>query len=70
MSYSAVPSFIKRLRDLPGTSAKVLEFIILSATRCGEAVGARWEEFDLEKAVWTIPASRMKAGKPHRIPLT
>jgi integrase len=69
MAYTAVPFFVERLRDLPGTSAKALEFIILTCTRCGEAVGARWEEFDLDNAVWTIPGNRMKAGRPHRVPL-
>ena len=47
-----------------------LEFAILTACRSGEVLGARWEEIDLDKAVWTIPASRMKAGKEHRVPLS
>ena len=47
-----------------------LEFIILTATRSGEVRGATWSEVDFETAVWTIPASRMKAGKEHRVPLT
>lgn len=40
------------------------------AARAGEALGARWEEFDLERAVWTVPATRMKAGREHRVPLS
>ena len=47
-----------------------LEFLILTATRSAEARGARWEEIDLYAGVWTIPASRMKMGKPHRVPLS
>ncbi len=47
-----------------------LEFLVLTAVRSGEARGARWDEIDLEAAVWTIPASRMKAGREHRVPLS
>ena len=47
-----------------------LMFLVLTATRSGEARGANWSEIDLEAATWEIPASRMKAGKPHRIPLS
>jgi integrase len=47
-----------------------LEFAILTAARSGEVLGARWEEFDLDRAVWTLPARRMKAGREHRVPLS
>ncbi|AUW57090.1 integrase [Sphingobium sp. SCG-1] len=47
-----------------------MEFLILTATRSGETRLAQWNEFDLEKAEWIVPASRMKAKKPHRIPLS
>jgi integrase len=47
-----------------------LEFAILTACRSGEVRGARWDEFDLDNAIWTIPASRMKAKKEHRVPLS
>jgi integrase len=46
-----------------------LEFLILTATRTGEVLNAKWDEFDIENKVWTIPAERMKAGKVHRVPL-
>lgn len=46
------------------------EFLVLTATRSAEAREASWDEFDLDKAVWTIPASRMKAKKEHRVPLS
>jgi integrase len=48
----------------------VFEFMVLTATRSGEARGAEWSEVDLDNAVWTIPAGRMKAKKPHRVPLS
>ena len=46
------------------------EFLILTACRSGEVRGARWEEIDADAATWTIPASRMKAGRKHRVPLS
>jgi integrase len=52
------------------TAALALEFTILTAARSGEVLGARWDEFDLERAVWTVPARRMKAGREHRVPLS
>ena len=47
-----------------------MQFLILTAARTSEVRGARWEEFDLENLVWNLPASRMKAGRPHRVPLS
>ncbi|MFZ2996191.1 tyrosine-type recombinase/integrase [Sphingobium sp.] len=63
------------IRTIQGSGAGVatklaFELLVLTATRSGEAREARWEEFDMEKKVWTIPASRMKAKKEHKIPLT
>ena len=51
-------------------AARALEFLILTAGRSGEALGARWEEIDFANATWTIPASRMKAKREHRTPLS
>ena len=45
-----------------------LEFVALTVARSGEVRGARWEEVDLEAATWTVPADRMKASRPHRVP--
>ena len=50
-------------------SPLALEFLILTAARTNEIIGAKWAEIDLEKKVWTVPASRMKVGKEHRVPL-
>lgn len=52
------------------TSARALQLTILTALRTSEVLGARWSEFDLKAAVWTVPAARMKAGKEHRVPLS
>lgn len=70
LSYEDVGNFIKALRDVEGTSSKGLEFQILTATRTGEVIGAKWGEIDLAKKVWTIPGERMKAGREHRVPLS
>lgn len=69
MPYGEVPDFMARLRGLTGVSAQALEFLILTAARSGEVREATWSEFDLEAGVWTIPGSRMKAGREHRVPL-
>jgi integrase len=58
------------LRNRDAFAARALEFTILTAARSGEVYGARWSEIDLEAKVWTVPASRMKAGRTHRVPLT
>jgi integrase len=47
-----------------------LEFLVLTAARSGEVRLARWTEIDAGKAVWTVPAKRMKAGREHRVPLS
>jgi len=48
----------------------VFEFAILTAARGGEARGATWNEVDLNAAMWTVPAERMKASKAHTVPLS
>jgi integrase len=51
-------------------AASALRFTILTASRTGEVVGAKWDEIDFDKGVWTVPAERMKAGRQHRVPLS
>lgn len=64
------PAFMVKLREREAIAARLLEFIILTACRSGEARHATLKEFDLEKAEWTIPSDRMKNGKEHIIPLS
>ncbi|MEE4382041.1 MAG: integrase arm-type DNA-binding domain-containing protein [Pseudomonadales bacterium] len=70
LPFDDVPAFLVELRKRAGVSARALEFLVLTAARSGEVRGATWDEIDLEARVWTIPASRMKAGKEHRVPLS
>lgn len=70
LPWQDMPDFMKRLRQQAGTAARALEFCILTATRTGETIGAKWSEVDMAAAVWTVPASRMKASKEHRVPLS
>src|SRR5262249_24342065 len=70
MSYANLPAFMEDLRARQSTAARALEFAILTAARSGEVLGLRWEEIDLDQAVWTVPANRMKAGREHRVPLS
>jgi integrase len=82
LPYAEIPAFMAELRQRDGTDARALEFTILCAARSGEIRGAAWNtkveldsgvsvvEIDLESSVWTIPGTRMKGGKPHRVPLS
>jgi len=69
MPYADVPAFLDTLRQRKAVAALALEFCILTAARTGEVLCARWEEIDLVARAWTIPGTRMKAGREHRVPL-
>ncbi len=73
--HAAVPwrdlaALFERIDVAGSTSSRCLLFAILTAARSGEVRGARWDEIDLAARTWTIPGSRMKAGKPHRVPVS
>ena len=70
MDYNDVPAFIMLLRAREAVSAMALEFTILTGARTSEVLLAVPNEFDLEKALWTLPAERMKSGRPHVVPLS
>lgn len=70
LPFADVSAFVGELRERPGMAALALEFTILTAARSGEVRGATWGEIDLKGKVWTVPASRMKAGREHRVPLS
>jgi integrase len=64
--YSETAGFLTELRKREAVSARALEFLILTAIRLNEAIGARWEEISLADKLWTIPAERMKGRKGKR----
>ena len=64
------PRWFKALQDRDGFGARALEFLALTATRSQEIRGALWGEIDLDKALWIIPAARMKMDREHRIALS
>jgi len=70
MPYEDVATFVEGLRQRQASSALALELCILTAARSGEILGMRWPEIDMDKKIWTVPASRMKAGREHRVPLS
>lgn len=70
LPWHEAPAFMVALREQAGMGALALEFAILTAARSGEVRGARWEEIDLARHIWTVPATRMKAAKEHRVPLS
>ncbi|MDZ7752688.1 MAG: integrase arm-type DNA-binding domain-containing protein [Gammaproteobacteria bacterium] len=69
LPWAEMADFMALLRTQDGLGTQALEFTILTACRSGEVLGARWDEVDLVQKVWTIPAERMKANRPHRVPL-
>jgi integrase len=73
MPFAEVPAFINRLQADRGQgeiTRLALEYLILTATRTSEVLGARWNEIDQSDQLWTIPNVRMKAGRAHRVPLS
>lgn len=68
--WQKAPEFLKDLRQVQGNGGRCLEFVLYTLARSGEARGARWSEFNLDDAVWTVPGERMKAGREHRVPLS
>lgn len=70
MPYGDVPGFLAQLLERNAMAARGLGFLILTAARTGEVLGATWDEIDMQAGIWTIPACRMKAGREHRVPLS
>ena len=69
LAFEQVPAFIQQLRDRNGTASKCLHFLILTAVRAGEAIGAKWSEIDWRTSTWIIPRERTKKFREHRVPL-
>jgi integrase len=69
LAYGEINEFVAKLREHKGVAALALEFLILTASRTGEVIGATWDEFEIDKGLWNIPKERMKAGKEHTVVL-
>ncbi len=70
MGYDTLPAFMASLAERDALAARALELAILTGSRTSEALKAKWPEFDLDNAVWTVPAQRMKGRKEHRVALS
>ena len=71
MPWQDVPGFVASISNDSAPAAEIaLRFLILTATRTNEVLGACWAEIDLSEATWTIPAARMKMAQEHRVPLS
>ena len=70
LPYPQMPAFYGKLLEVETMASQALRFTILTAARTSEVLGARTEEFDLSKLIWRVPAERMKARKPHDVPLS
>lgn len=68
LPFSEIPNYLQQLQQRPGTTARALEFTILTAARIGAVLQATWSE--ISGAQWTAPAAHMKIHKPHRTPLS
>jgi len=70
LPYAKLPDFLASLRTREAIAARGLEFLILTAARTGEVIGAQWKEINLLDKIWTVPAARMKAHREHRVPVS
>lgn len=70
LPYPEMGTFMADLRSREGVAARMVEMVIFTAARSNEVRGAVWGELDLDKAIWTIPAVRMKMRRDHRVPLS
>jgi integrase len=70
LPYADVPAFMTLLGETPGAASRALQFTILTVARSGETLGMTWDEVDFDAATWVVPASRMKMGKEHAVPLS
>lgn len=70
LAFPEVPAFMAMLRTRPATTARALEFLILTAARSGEVRGMTWREVNFAKGEWKVPGARMKMGREHVVPLS
>jgi integrase len=70
LPYADIGQFVAELRKCEGIPARALEFLVLTAARSGEVIGATWDEINFDAKTWTVPKHRMKGAREHRVPLS
>ena len=70
LSFTKAPTFYRDLRQIETIASNALQFTLLTAARTSETIGATSDEIDIDKRLWRVPAERMKARKPHEVPLS
>lgn len=70
LPYAEIAPFFFALGAQAGTASRALEFLILTASRTGEVIGATWDEVDMDAKTWLVPGERMKSGRAHEVPLS
>ena len=70
MAYDELPAFVVTLKARGDIPSMALRFLILTACRSNEVLGAKWGEIDREARIWTVPEARMKGRRAHRVPLS
>jgi integrase len=70
LPYVDIPAFMSAIKAIEGMGARALEFAILTAARSGEVRRVTWGEIDFNAKVWTVPGTRMKMQREHRVPLS
>ena len=70
LPFAEIAGFVSELLNVDGVAARALEFLILTAARSDEVIGARWDEIKFDEAQWVVPAARMKNKREHRVPLS
>jgi integrase len=65
-----MPALMAKISGSDSIAARALRFAVLTSSRTNEALGARWQEIDLNARLWVVPRERMKAGREHRVPLS
>ncbi len=70
LPWAQVPEFIRTVRECKGLSYRAIEMTVMTACRTSEVLNATWNELDLDRDTWTIPAERMKARREHRVPIS
>jgi integrase len=70
LPYDQLPALMARLAEIDSVASRALQITVLTCARTSQTLDAPWDEFDLDKALWSIPKERMKMNKAHNVPLS